>query len=200
MTFFFPMRSFWISSFVLVLMSSLALADGGKPDTYPSLDSGRSGGSHASSSGYSSSGEDWKGSINPSAFGFSALGGIGVIDDYRPGFALIGAIHERIIDHGFVPGINNSVYIEGELGPVFAAGNTAWFYSAHLRWDFTLNSDWIFYALGGVAGSDQGSGLGNHTVFYPRIGAGAIMNLTELVGVRLEISHELIVLGAMIRL
>ncbi len=179
--------------------TALAAAGSATPDTYPSLESGRtnSGSSPAYSRG---SAEDWKGVTNPSAFGFSGLGGIGVLDDYRPGFALIGAVHERLVDRGFVPDINNSVYIEAELGPVFAAGNTAWFYSLHLRWDFTLNPDWTFYALGGVAGSDQGSGLGNHTVFYPRIGGGAVYNVAQDFGIRFEISHELIVAGVLVRL
>ncbi|MDR3606890.1 MAG: hypothetical protein P4M08_05850 [Oligoflexia bacterium] len=179
---------------LLILSPALAsAASGSKPDTYSSVDSNTRTYSRGSS-------EDWKGSANPSDFNFSALGGIGVIDDYHAGFSLIGAVAKKILDRGFVPDINNQVFIEGEIGPVFVAGNTAWFYSVHGRWDFTLNPDWTFYALGGVGGSAQGSGLGSHTVFFPRIGAGAMMSINEQVALRFELSHELIVVGGVFRL
>jgi hypothetical protein len=163
-----------------------------KPDTYPSHDMGR-GDSTRTSAGV---GEDWKGQPSSSQGSFSAMLGMAVLDDYRPAFALIGAASKKIIDRGFVPDLNDSVSIEAELGPVFALGGTALFYSAHLRWDFVYNPTWTFYALGGLAGSVQGDTFGNHFVLLPRLGAGALCTITDAVGVRFELSHELIVVGA----
>ena len=138
--------------------------------------------------------DDWKGQPDPSQFGLGALTGMGVIDNHV-GFALLGAASKKILDTGFVSDVNNSVWIEAELGPVFISGSTAFAYSAHLRWDFIKDPTWTLYALGGLAGNITGTALGDHFELYPRFGVGAMMNLVENMSLRAEISHEFIVVG-----
>src|SRR3569832_1626005 len=78
---------------------------------------------------------DWKGPPSPGEATFGGVIGMGIIDN-SSGFALIGTLSKKIVKNGFVPDITNSVSVEGQLGPVFLSPGTAWFYSAHLRWDF----------------------------------------------------------------
>jgi hypothetical protein len=183
----------WLPLLALTVFAALPANAAGtsapvaKPDTYTS---------HESTKTTAGVGEDWKGQPSTSQGSFSGLLGLSVLDDYRPAFALIGAASKKIIDRGFVPDVNDSVSIEVEMGPAFALGGVAFVYSAHLRWDFIYNSDWTFYALGGLGGSVQGDTFGNHFILLPRIGAGAIWSITEAIGIRAELSHELIVVGA----
>jgi hypothetical protein len=138
--------------------------------------------------------EDWKGSSEPSEISFGALAGLGVIDS-SGGFAIIPSISKKIIDRGFVPDVNDSVWIEAEVGPVFFSGATALFFSGHLRWDFIKDQDWTFYALGGASGDVTSSGLGNHFQMGLRFGVGALWQMTPYLKLRGELSHELIVVG-----
>jgi hypothetical protein len=145
------------------------------------------------------SSEDWKGKPETSEWSLTALTGLGIVNA-TPGFAIMGAAAKKIVDQGFVPDINNSVWIETELGPVIAKGSAAFQFSGHLRWDFVRNEDWTFYALGGFGGSSTGEKLGDKFEFYPRFGAGAIWKLFADFSVRGEVSHELIVVGAQFEL
>lgn len=141
------------------------------------------------------SAEDWKGNPETAQWSFSALAGLGIVNA-TPGFALMGAAAKKIVDRGFVPDITNSVWIETELGPVFAKGSAAFQFSGHLRWDFVQNEDWTFYALGGFGGSSTGQKLGDKFEFYPRFGAGALWKVFADFNIRGEVSHELVVVGA----
>jgi hypothetical protein len=141
------------------------------------------------------SGEDWKGASEKSDWSAAALMGLGIVNA-TPGFAIMGAVARKIVDRGFVPDINDSVWIEAELGPVIAKGSAAFQFSGHLRWDFVQNEDWTFYALGGFGGSSTGEKLGDKFEFYPRFGAGALWKIFADFNVRGEVSHELVVLGA----
>lgn len=139
--------------------------------------------------------EDWKGEPYLSQVMFSALTGLAIIDNHTT-FTVLGAAAKKILDRGFVPEINDSVWIEAELGPAFNAGNAAFVYSAHLRWDFNENSTWTFYALAGFAGNITPVKLGGHDEFYPRVGLGAVVHLIENLSIRGELSHEFVVAGA----
>ncbi len=138
--------------------------------------------------------DDWKGGRDSSQLHVSALTGLGVIDS-SAGFTLIGGLSKKIIEHGFLPDIADSVSMEGQLGPVFVSGGPAWFYSAHLRWDFQKDSAWTLYALGGVAGNVWTISNATRIEFFPRFGIGAIWELTPIVRFRAEISHELLGVG-----
>ncbi len=140
--------------------------------------------------------EDWKGADDGAEFHLGALTGIGVVDS-SGGFAILASGAKKIIRNGFVPDINNSVLIEMELGPMFVSKGTPFFYSTHLRWDFTKDSQWIFFAIGGVAGHITGSGLGSRFLLFPRFGVGALWGVAETFLVRAELSHELIAAGVL---
>jgi hypothetical protein len=143
--------------------------------------------------------EDFKGSNPAHEFTLGLTGGLGVVDS-TAGFALIGSAAKKIIQHGFVPDINNQVFIELELGPMFASGTTAMVYSAHLRWDFPKDEKWTFFALGGFGGNITDSKLGDHWELFPRFGVGAFWSLKTGLALRGVISHELMVVGVMLEL
>ena len=138
--------------------------------------------------------EDFKGKPRDIEFTVGGLAGLGIIDS-TAGFALLGTAAKKIINHGFVADINNQVFLETALGPVFAAGTTTFFYSLHLRWDFEKDQEWTFFALGGLGGDVTGDKLGNHWELFPRFGVGALWHMNPTLTLRGEISHELIALG-----
>lgn len=161
------------------------------PQSHPSVVGPESGASGNAASSH----EDWKGPSrsNELSVGFSTgygsvenLGGISV--------RVNGA--KKILNRGFVPDINNQVYIEADVGPVFRDGSDPFLYSVHARWDFQKDETWTFFALGGLAGHvvsiDGKAKIG----FYPRLGVGAFFRITDLVAVRADVSHELITVGA----
>jgi hypothetical protein len=143
--------------------------------------------------------EEWKGPDRGSEFNFGALAGLGLLDG-SAGFALLGTVAQRIAKRGFVSEINDEVYIEAQLGPLFMSQGTALMYGAHLRWDFHKNKTLSLYALGGFGGMVLGSSLGSRVEFYPRVGLGAIFHVSELVSIRTEFSHELIGAGVVIEI
>ncbi len=137
--------------------------------------------------------EDWKGEPDGIGFDFGGLVGLGIVDS-SSGVATIGTLSRKIISKGFVPDISNSVSVEGQFGPIFIPQHTAWFYSAHLRWDFNKSPAWTFYGLGGFGGNIMSS----RVEIFPRLGAGAIWKVDQLVWLRGEVSHELTAVGVTI--
>jgi hypothetical protein len=137
------------------------------------------------------SGVDWKGRPDPNQFDFGIVAGLGLVDG-SAGFVLAPSISTKILKHGFIEGeLNDSVSIEGQGGPVFLTGTTAFMFSAHLRWDFQRNQDWTLFGLGGVGGA----AYSGHFEMYPRFGVGAFWNFGQNFGFRFEISHEQIAVG-----
>jgi hypothetical protein len=158
-----------------------------------STTSGKAYSAQESDSGSGSS-ADFKGSSEFGDTAFGALAGIGVIND-SGGFALIPTLSHKILPRGFVPDVNDAVWVEAELGPVFFSGATALWYSAHLRWDFVKDDQWTFFGLGGLAGDVTPDALGHHFQLFPRFGVGALYSIVPYVKIRAEISHELIAVG-----
>src|SRR6476620_9165319 len=74
------------------------------------------------------SAEDWKGTPDESSFSFGGLAGLGIIDT-SAGFALLGTASQKIVRHGFIPDIANSVSVEVAAGPVFMSGSTPFNFS-----------------------------------------------------------------------
>ncbi len=138
--------------------------------------------------------EDWKGQPPSQEFTLGGLFGLGIVDS-SGGASVLGSVAKKILNQGFVPDINNQVYVEAEVGPLFTSGTTVFFYSGHLRWDFQKDDLWTFYALGGLAGDVTGAKLGDHWELYPRVGVGALWNIGMNWSVRGEVSHELIAVG-----
>jgi len=144
--------------------------------------------------------EDFKGTTPYHVLDLGMMGGLGTFG-HDAGFATIGTVALRILEHGFIPDeINDQVFVELQLGPEFMGGETAWFTSAHLRWDFPKDDDWTFYALGGVAGNITNSTGGrNRVTVLPRVGVGAMWVFDPRIGLRAEVSHELLGAGLSIR-
>lgn len=140
--------------------------------------------------------EDWKGEPEATQGSFGVLTGLGVFEG-TAGYSLLGTVSKKVISHGFVPDIDDSVSIEAEAGPLFVASSTAFQYGLHLRWDFVKDDQWTVYGIGGLGGDITGQSLGNKFELFPRFGAGALWRVMVPMALRFEISHELIAVGVL---
>lgn len=138
--------------------------------------------------------EAWKGEPRQNHFTIGALTGLAIINTSAGG-AVLATASKKIVHDGFVPDINNQVFVELAMGPVFIEGVTALFYSTHLKWDFVKDPQWTFYAIGGLAGHVVDQGEVDQWGFHPRFGVGALMSASENVQLRGELSHELTAVG-----
>ena len=143
--------------------------------------------------------EDWKGQSDNSEVHLGALAGLGMID-FNPGFVLLGTASKKIVHHGFVNEVTDSVSLETELGPLFTQGTTVFSYSLHLRWDFEMNEKLTVYALGGAGGYITGASFNNSFALFPRVGLGIFFRASDLILIRGEISHEVIAAGVTVPL
>lgn len=143
--------------------------------------------------------ENWKGKPYDNMFDVGGMAGLGILDG-RAGFDIRGNAAVKIMNRGFVPDINNQLFIEAQPGVLFVYSSSAFVYSLHLRWDFTFNDDWTFYALGGVGGAFTGTDLGSRSEVYPRFGIGARWNVYANFGFRFELSHEFTGIGIVVPL
>ena len=141
-----------------------------------------------------SAAEDYKTVKSTSAFTLGIASGFGLVDSYG-GLAVVPSVSARIVENGFIPEIVNPVFIELQFGPLFTGGGTIWMHSTHLRWDFIKDSQWTLFALGGIAGNFMDNRLGNRSEFYPRFGVGVFYQLTDILAIRADFSHELITVG-----
>ena len=141
-----------------------------------------------------SAAEDFKGEPTGSEVDVGGLAGLGLIHN-TGGFAVIGTVAKKIAHQGFVPDINNQVFIEAQLGPMFHNSVVSWLFSGHLRWDFVKDETWTFYALGGLGGDVLNLEPENLVTVKPRFGVGAFYSLTEMLRIRGELSHNLIAAG-----
>lgn len=145
---------------------------------------------------------DWNWPLPTHDWTLGAVPGVATINT-NTGFSIQFAAARKLINKGFAPDISNQVFAEIQAGPFTSSGGSALLYSAHLRWDLILNSDWTFYALGGLGGSKTGASLGNDFQLLPRFGIGALLDLqkqTHLpLALRGELSRELIGIGAQFR-
>ena len=147
--------------------------------------------------------DDWQWPAHTHAWTLGVLPGVATIND-DTGFSLQFAAAYKMIDKGFAPDISNQVFFELQGGPFTTSRGSAFLYSAHLRWDFRLNGDWTFYALGGLGGNKTSAALGGDFQLLPRFGAGAMLSLdrqTHLpLDFRAELSRELVAFGVQFRL
>ena len=134
---------------------------------------------------------DWKGERSAREMSFGALAGLGDRNGDRS-FTVVGDFSKKMLHRGFIPEINNQVFLEAMFGPLFVSTIlTAWIYSGHLRWDIQKSTLLTFYALGGAAGNFTSSEF----QIYPRFGIGVFLNFLPEIRLRAEVSHELIVAG-----
>ncbi|NDG85068.1 MAG: hypothetical protein EBX52_08535 [Proteobacteria bacterium] len=152
-------------------------------------------------------GELWKGHTTVRPLEVGLLSGFSIYGD-QANWGVLPAVAKLIKEKGFAEDIDNRVWIEGQLGPTFFSNHgvskTGMQYSAHLRWDFMLNADWTFYALGGLGGNKASSELGGDFQLLPRFGAGAVLDIERQthvpIGIRGELSRELISVGVQFRI
>ena len=138
--------------------------------------------------------EDWKGSPDSREYRLGVMTGFGFVNS-SVGPPLIGTASKKIVDHGFISSINNSVSLEAFLGPVFLSNTTALAYSLHMRWDFEKDDDWTLYGLAGLGGDYYSNRSSNNLNVSLRLGVGAFWKMSSAVHGRVELSHNLIGVG-----
>ena len=143
--------------------------------------------------------ENWHGKPYDNLFDVGGMTGMGILDG-RVGYEVRGSVAVKVAHHGFFPDINNQLFLELQPGILFISGSTAFTYSLHLRWDFNMNEDWSFYAVGGFGGDITGHTLGDRVELYPRLGIGARWNVYANFGFRFEFSHEFTGIGVAVPL
>jgi len=137
--------------------------------------------------------EEWKGKSSTSSAQVGAMTGLGLAGG-NAGLAMIFQGSKKVIERGFVPDLNDSVWLEAQAGWIFfiPSGNP-FTYSAHLRWDFVKDGTWTLYGIGGFGGLIQPiSGTTTSLAsFYPRTALGAAMNLatSSPMQLRIELSQ-----------
>lgn len=132
--------------------------------------------------------EDWKGEPYQTNLAVAGMAGAGIIGG-NVGLGVTAAIAIKIAHEGFIPDINDQVWLEFQGGPLFITGLTAATYGLFLRWDFHKDDDFTLYSLGGFGGSI------NPTRVYPRVAVGTIYRISGDLALRAELSHEFIGVG-----
>ena len=140
--------------------------------------------------------ENWKGhtEVSPIEFGvMSGLSSYGVSNAW--GFLVNGAY--LVQPKGWIDDIDDRVWVEMEAGPAFFSGSagTGFQYSAHLRWDFTMNEYWTFYSIGGLSGYSLPNALGGVFSLHPRFGMGVEYQTKTALMFRGELSAEFTGIG-----
>lgn len=141
--------------------------------------------------------EDWKGPTAPHTIQLGAMSGLGLVGA-QAGLALIANASKRVVERGFVPDLNDSVWFEVQAGWIlFIPGGNPFSYSAHLRWDFIKDDQWTLFGIGGFGGMIQPSSFGSSYWFYPRTAIGAAMSLTahSPMQLRFELSQNWTTVG-----
>jgi len=133
--------------------------------------------------------EDFKGNADPHDLTAGVMLGLGSASG-SAGLGVVGVIGKKILNQGFAPEINNQVFIEAEVGPLFRKGDDAFSFSTHLRWDFQKDERLTPYAIGGIAGNDDWN-------VFPRFGIGTFWKPSPSVPflLRAEVSHEFVGIG-----
>ena len=137
--------------------------------------------------------ENWKGHTEASQFEFGVMSGLSSYG-MSSAWGLLANGAYLIKPTGWIDDIDDRVWLEGQAGPAFFSGSagTGFQYSAHLRWDFTMNEYWTFYSLGGLAGYVLPSTMatGSSFLVHPRFGAGVEYQTKTALMFRGEVSAE----------
>lgn len=145
--------------------------------------------------------EAWKGEPKTTPFSVGVLGGLANIND-SAGLATLGTLSRVVAQEGFVPDLNDRVHLEGVVGPFFLPNYTGWQFSARLRWDFQMDTQWGFYGFGGLSTQyiklkdDAAVTRSTSWNMYPDFGIGALLAIAPAWNLRGEVSHDFILLGA----
>lgn len=144
-------------------------------------------------------GEDWKGPRSTHDWDFSFSSGLGLLSG-NAGVPIVFSGAKKVVHEGFVPDINNQVFIEAQTGPLFIKSETVWLWSAHLRWDFEQDERFRYFAVAGLGGNFVPKALGGRSEFFPRVGLGMFYSLTPELKARVDVSHEWITAGVTLAL
>lgn len=146
-----------------------------------------------------STGEYWKGPRSTHDWDFSFSSGLGLLSG-NAGIPMIVSGAKKIDHEGFVPDINNQVFIEAQTGPLFIKSETVWLWSAHLRWDFERDEQFRYFAFAGLGGNFVPKSLGDRSEFFPRVGLGMFYSITKELKARVDVSHEWVTAGVTLAL
>lgn len=129
--------------------------------------------------------------------------------NYVDAFGLQARYAARILENGFIEGLNDPFYLEGGLGLTFygtvkgTRGVTGFNFVATGRWDFQMDELWTFFANLGFGFNSISAGLKAEDVkgggFFPAAGVGAMFNLTPEVAVRADLSYQFLGAGLLYR-
>lgn len=143
--------------------------------------------------------ENWKGQTSVRPIELGIMGGAAIYGN-DVNWGALPSVAYLLKDRAFVSDLDNRVWAELQMGPVFFStrnsNETGLFYSAHLRWDFSYNEVWTFYALGGLSGYKLPDGRDGSFTVHPRFGTGVQYQTKTALMLRGEISAEFIGLGA----
>ncbi len=144
------------------------------------------------------SAEEWKNKTSSPPFEFGVITGASLFGS-SVGWGILGTAAYLIVPDGWIEDIDERVWVEGFFGPaIFSEGRTetALQFSTHLRWDFTKNTEWTFYAVGGAGGFFLPSIYGNAFTIHPRFGVGTEFQTKSPVVLRAEVTSDFIGVGA----
>jgi hypothetical protein len=144
-------------------------------------------------------GELWKGHTEVRPFEVGLMTGLSIYGNSAH-WGVLGSGAYLLKDKAFVDDLDDRIWFELQMGPsFFSTGNTTSTglqYSTHLRWDFTYNEYWTFYALGGISGYGLPKAVSNGVfTLHPRFGAGVEYQTKAALIFRGEVSAEFMGLG-----
>ena len=137
--------------------------------------------------------ENWKGNTQVQPIELGVMTGAALYGS-SANWSILATGAYLIKDKGFADDIDNRVWVEVEMGPAFFSlpnqNQTGLQYTAHLRWDFTLNEYWTFYGLGGLGGYVLPSALGSSFTIHPSFGVGAEYQTKTALMFRAEVRED----------
>jgi hypothetical protein len=143
--------------------------------------------------------ENWKGQTSVRPIELGLMGGAAIYGN-DVSWGVLPSVAYLLKDRAFVSDLDDRVWGEIQLGPTFFytrnSNQTGLQYSAHLRWDFSYNEIWTFYALGGLSGYSLPASRGGSLTIHPRFGTGVQYQTKTALILRGEISAEFIGMGA----
>ncbi len=144
--------------------------------------------------------DPWKVTPPESNWAIAAMGGLG-LPGSSTGLAASLAMSRKIWAGGWIADISNDVHGELQAGWVFLFGAPANYTlfaipaALVLRWDFHLNEQFTFFALGGAGFTLTYWAGVNGYAFYPKLAIGVLWRFAKHFALRGEISHEQTVVG-----
>ena len=134
--------------------------------------------------------EDWKGRSPDSNVTLSPMFGA-AFRETGVGIAVAGSAAIRLLEHGFIPDINNQVFLETQLGGIFFPNRDVFSYAAQLRWDFVKDDRFTVFAVGGLGGR-IGGGAWN---IFPRFGVGMMVAVARSFDLRFDFTQDALMTG-----